>query len=87
MEATTTTEPGHDLRAARKRAGLTRAELAILAGCSMASLGNIEAGVIPKRSAVRESAWAVIDSLNDNDARSKDAAVKEPGKQARRDPE
>jgi len=43
---------GADLLAARKKAGLTRADVAALAGCSMTYLQNLEAGVIPRRSEV-----------------------------------
>jgi transcriptional regulator with XRE-family HTH domain len=49
------------LRAARKAVGLTRAQLAGLTGCSISSLGLIEQGAVPKRSAVLERAWTVID--------------------------
>jgi transcriptional regulator with XRE-family HTH domain len=68
------------LREAREATGLTRARLASLAGCSIASLANIEQGAVPKRSAVLERAWAVIESINDNDAPPQDAAVQESGK-------
>lgn len=57
--------PGDELRAARQRAGLTRAQLAALAGCSLAQLGNLEQGAIPRRSAVLGRARAVIASYND----------------------
>jgi len=60
---TTTSGAGHlgeDLRAARQEAGLTRADLARLVGCSLASLGNLEAGAIPRRSAVLERVLAVL---------------------------
>jgi transcriptional regulator with XRE-family HTH domain len=56
------------LRAARKAVGLTRAQLAGLTGCSVASLGWIEAGAVPKRSAVLERALAVIDELQNKNA-------------------
>jgi transcriptional regulator with XRE-family HTH domain len=57
---TITTTTGHDLRAARVRAGLTRAQLASLIGCSYSQLGNIEAGAVPRRSGVLDRAWTVI---------------------------
>lgn len=63
MSATTTTEPGQtasELRAARERIGLTRAQVARLADCSLAQLGNLEAGAIPHRSAVLERVYAVL---------------------------
>jgi transcriptional regulator with XRE-family HTH domain len=52
--------PGSDLRAARERLGITRAQLAGLAGCSYASLGLIEQGACPKRSRVLDRAWQAI---------------------------
>jgi transcriptional regulator with XRE-family HTH domain len=60
MTNTTTTHSGLNLRSARKRAGLTRAQLAQLADCSLASLANIEQGAVPKHSAVLERALAII---------------------------
>lgn len=68
MTNTTISAPGHDLRTAREGAGLTRAELAALADCSLASLGNIEAGAVPKRSAVLDAAWAALARISDNAA-------------------
>ncbi|MGI8623714.1 MAG: helix-turn-helix domain-containing protein [Solirubrobacteraceae bacterium] len=60
--ATTSTDSpgGFDVRSARQAVGLTRAQLAVRADCSLASLGNIEAGVIPRRSAVLERVAAVL---------------------------
>jgi transcriptional regulator with XRE-family HTH domain len=52
---------GAELRAARERAGLTRAQLAARAGCSMSMLGDIEAGAVPRRSAVLGRVQAVLD--------------------------
>jgi predicted transcriptional regulator len=49
-----------DLRAARQAVGLTRARLAGLAGCSVSSLGFIEAGAVPRHSAVLDRAFMVI---------------------------
>jgi transcriptional regulator with XRE-family HTH domain len=54
---------GGTLRAAREQVGLTRAQLAGLAGCAISSLGFIEQGAVPERSAVLERAWAVITQL------------------------
>lgn len=54
---------GRRLRAARKRVGLTRAQLAGLTECSISSLGFIEQGAVPRHSAVLERAWSVIESL------------------------
>jgi transcriptional regulator with XRE-family HTH domain len=59
---------GHDLRAARERAGLTRCQLAGLAGCAISSLGFIEQGAVPARSAVLDRAWAVIEQLENERA-------------------
>jgi len=53
-------EGGRTLRAARESVGLTRARLADLADCSISSLGFIEQGATPERSAVLERAWDVI---------------------------
>jgi transcriptional regulator with XRE-family HTH domain len=61
MTTTTNTAcAGLNLRRGRERAGLTRAQLAQLAGCSLASLANIEQGAVPKRSEVLERARCVI---------------------------
>jgi transcriptional regulator with XRE-family HTH domain len=60
MTATTRSQSGRDLRAAREKAGLTRVELARLAECSLAQLGSIEQGLTPHRSGVLERAWAVL---------------------------
>jgi len=68
MNTTTTSGGGRtrrDLRAERERAGLTRADLAARVDCSLAMLGNLEAGAIPKRSAVLERVYAVLAALND----------------------
>jgi len=76
MAATTTTRrAGFELRRARERLGLTRAQLATLAGCSLASLGNIEAGAVPRRSRVLARAWEAIDRMGERsgDASQNDA--------------
>jgi len=49
-----------ELRAARARLGISRAQLASLAGCSLAALGAIEQGAVPRRSAVLERARQAI---------------------------
>jgi len=63
---TTTEEAGHDLcerlRAARLEAGLSRAALAGRAECSLASVANLEAGYIPKRSDVLPRILAVLEN-------------------------
>lgn len=53
--------PIRDLREAREQAGLTRAQLAGLTGCSLAALANIEQGAVPKRSRVLAAALSAID--------------------------
>lgn len=60
MGTTTTSGAGRDLREARERAGLTRVELAALAGCSLAQLASIEQGAVPKRSQVLRAALAAL---------------------------
>jgi len=70
MAATTTSETGRDLRSARAEAGLTRAQLAGLTGCSLAALGNIEQGAVPKRSRVLDRALAVIEAVLDGSTTS-----------------
>lgn len=47
---------GAELRLARERAGVTRAELAGRAGVSLSQLAAIEAGAVPRRSAVLDRA-------------------------------
>ena len=64
MLATTNADPGRDLRAARERLGITRAQLAGLAGCSLASLCAIEQGACPRRSRVLGQAWAALARVN-----------------------
>lgn len=60
MATTTTTGEGQDLRRAREAAGITRAELAALADCSLSQLANIEQGATPRHSKVLERAWTAI---------------------------
>jgi predicted transcriptional regulator len=57
-----------ELRQTREAAGLTRAQLAGLADCSMAFIANVEQGYVPKRSPTLEH---IFDVLNDvaNDER------------------
>ncbi len=65
MATTNTGLVGRDLRATRRRAGVSRAQLANLAGCSLASLANIEQGAVPRRSRVLEDAFAALAVIND----------------------
>jgi transcriptional regulator with XRE-family HTH domain len=64
MTTTITIQRGSELRAARERAGLTRAELAQLAGCSLAHLANVEQGAVPRRSPTLDRVWAILDEEN-----------------------
>lgn len=79
MSVTTTTAPGQiaaELRAARGRAGLTRPQVATLAGCSLAHLANLEQGAIPNRSAALGRIRVVLDAaLNDSRPAGERAAV------------
>ena len=67
MATTTTTSQGGRLREDREAAGLTRAQLAGLAGCSLASLANIEQGAVPKHSRVLDAARSVLEGLQRRD--------------------
>ena len=58
-----TRPPGEALRAARERLGVSRAQLAGLADCSLASLERIEHGACPRRSRVLAQAWAALAEL------------------------
>jgi predicted transcriptional regulator len=64
MTATTITTSGCELRTARERAGITRAELARLAGCSLTFLANVEQGAVPRRSPTLDRVWAMLDDEN-----------------------
>lgn len=52
-----------DLRALRKRAGLTQAQLCVRASCSLTHLQDLEAGAIPRRPAALHRIIAVLTSL------------------------
>lgn len=81
MPTTTTNNAGRDLRAARERAGLSRTQLASLAGCSLAALANIEQGAVPRRSRVLTQALAAIHTYTSNAAMgSGGVAMIEPGR-------
>lgn len=80
MPTTTTSNAGRDLRRARARAGLSRAQLAALAGYSLAALANIEQGAVPRRSRVLCDAHAAIDLYMRNAATGNGGVAKtEPG--------
>jgi hypothetical protein len=62
MRATTSSrQTGTNLRDARERANLTRAQLAAMADCSIAQLANIEWGAVPRHSKVLHRAWSALD--------------------------
>lgn len=61
---TITRHSGSELRAARERAGLTRAELAQLADCSLAHIANCEHGAVPRHSPTLDRVWALLDEKN-----------------------
>lgn len=52
------------MRAARERAGITRTELARLAGCSLTFLANVEQGAVPRHSPTLDRVWALLDEKN-----------------------
>lgn len=54
---------GAELKAARQLAGISRQKLAGLAGCSMAWVQQLEAGVQPADSPTLERIWMVLDAL------------------------
>jgi transcriptional regulator with XRE-family HTH domain len=60
MQHTTIPAASSELRAARERAGLTRAQLAGLAGCSLSTITNIEHGAVPRRSPILDRLWSVL---------------------------
>jgi transcriptional regulator with XRE-family HTH domain len=61
--AATDITAGHELRRARESAGITRARLAGLAGCSLSQLAAIETGAVPKRSVVLDRVREVLATL------------------------
>jgi transcriptional regulator with XRE-family HTH domain len=52
------------LVALRKRAGLTQAQVARAANCSLAFIGQLEAGVLPRRSEVLPRVIAVLNDAS-----------------------
>jgi predicted transcriptional regulator len=50
------------VRERRIAAGMTQRELAIAADCSLPSVGNLEAGVLPRRSEVVPRILAALDA-------------------------
>jgi predicted transcriptional regulator len=53
-----------NLQETRRRLGLTQAQLAARADCSIASIGWMEQGAIPKHSAVLDRVWTVLKQLD-----------------------
>jgi transcriptional regulator with XRE-family HTH domain len=47
----------------REQSGLTRAQLACIADCSLAHLSNLEAGAVPRSSAVLDRVLVVLAEL------------------------
>ena len=62
MTAITITTTAEEVRAARRRAGITRAELARLAGCSLTFLANVEQGAVPRRSPTLDRVRAALEA-------------------------
>lgn len=58
---------GRELADRRRAAYLTQVELAALAGCSLSSVTNLEAGAIPSRSKVLRRVEAVLDERESNE--------------------
>lgn len=52
-----------ELRAQRRQAGLTQAQLAGLAGCSLSMLAAIEGGAVPRVSPTLERIQAVLTAI------------------------
>jgi transcriptional regulator with XRE-family HTH domain len=50
------------VRERRIAAGMTQRQLAIAAGCSLPSVSNLEAGVLPRRSEVVPRILAALDA-------------------------
>lgn len=61
--ATATDDRGARLRAERERLNVPRAKLAAKARCSLAQLGAIEAGAVPRKSAVLARAQDALREL------------------------
>lgn len=72
---TTTNVTGAELRARRKAAGLTQAQLARAADCSLSIIGHFEAGAIPKRSLVLSNVLAALTAREDWLARQETPAA------------
>jgi predicted transcriptional regulator len=66
-----------EVRTRRQAAGLTQAQLARLADCSLAFVGNLEAGYMPRRSPTLARILAVLDDMNDNDPATTRGRVEE----------
>lgn len=60
----------------RRAIGLTQAQLAQAAGCSVQFIEKLEAGAIPKRSRVLPAVLAILDALNSEAAPAQDGFAK-----------
>jgi DNA-binding XRE family transcriptional regulator len=67
MPATTITTTAAALREARERAGVTRAQLAQLAGCSLTFLANVEQGAVPRRSPTLDRVREALEKASHRD--------------------
>lgn len=74
---------GEELRGIRERLGLSRAALAARCGHSPAWIAALEAGVVPRRSAVRDGMLRALreaaDALNDHDPSAQARVVEKQG--------
>jgi transcriptional regulator with XRE-family HTH domain len=72
-QRTTIPAAASELRTARERVGLTRAQLAGLAGCSLSTITNIEHGAVPRRSAILDRLQAILDGMSSQEEGSRPA--------------
>jgi transcriptional regulator with XRE-family HTH domain len=69
---TTSGSNGEGLRARRLALGITRAQLAHRARCSLAFLASVEQGYTPKTSAALDRAFAALDAADELEPRRHD---------------
>lgn len=70
------------MRERREELRLTRAALAVEAGCSLTHLENIEAGLVPRRGHVLDRVFAVL-ALNDDEGPGSPPSVNLPDQPGR----